>query len=93
MAFDPNVAAMVVVPVTANPVSVLVGRLDVVAGDPDVSVTVPTVIAVMPGPTWVLVWWGWDDFYGVRWGWSNADNNLGSGGKCGREHDPAYSGR
>jgi len=54
-----------------------IGGLSVVSGDPDVSVTIPAVIAVMPGPTGVLVWgWG-DDFDWTRRGRANPDDNLG----------------
>jgi hypothetical protein len=82
VAFDPDIAATSMIPVTLDPAGVGVGGLGIVSRNPDVAVAVPAVIAVMPGPAWVLAWHGWNDFNGARWGWSDANNDLGLCNAC-----------
>ena len=82
MTFDPNIATVALVPVTGDPVGVGVGWFGVVSVDPDVVVAVPAVIAVVPGPTRVLVWWGGNDFNGARRRRSDANNDLSLCNAC-----------
>lgn len=77
MTFDPDIATMALIPVATNPVSMGVWWLDIVSGDPDVTVAVPAVIAVMPSPAGVLVGWSRDNFDGAWGRWSNPYDDLG----------------
>jgi hypothetical protein len=80
--FNPDVAAAALIPMAANPMGVGVGWLDIVSGNPHVTVAVPTVIAVVPGPAWVLVGWGRDYFNAMRRGRADTDDNLGLCNAC-----------
>src|SRR5579875_1813165 len=53
MAVDPNVAARCVAPVAGDPAGAGVGSGDVSAGDPDITGTVPAMVAWLPNPAWV----------------------------------------
>jgi hypothetical protein len=91
MAFDPDVATATVIPVAFDPVSMWVGGLLIASGDPDVTLAIPAVIAVMPGPITVLGWgWG-NDFDGARWRRADADDDLGAGRKCAGQKDETES--
>jgi hypothetical protein len=52
------------------------GWLLIGTGDPDVALSVPAVVAVVPGPVAVLGRWRRDDFAGRRWR-PDADGDLG----------------
>jgi hypothetical protein len=80
--FDPDVAAATVVPVAWNPAGVGVRWLNIVSGDPDVVVAVPAVIALVPGPTGVLVRRRGNNLDGTRWGWADANDDLGLCDAC-----------
>jgi hypothetical protein len=82
VAFHPDVAAATAGPVTVDPAGVGMWGLGVISGDPDVAVTVPAVIATVPGP--VAMCWGWwrDRFYGTGWGWAYANDYLGLSDAC-----------
>jgi hypothetical protein len=77
VAFNPDVAAASVGPVAADPDGVGVWRFHIVSGNPDVAVAVPAVVAVVPGPAGVLVWWWRDYLNRVRWGRADSDDDLG----------------
>jgi hypothetical protein len=62
VSFDPDPAAAAMVPVSFDPTGVGVGWFDVGAGNPDVAVAVPTVIAGVPGPVTMLSWGRRNDF-------------------------------
>jgi hypothetical protein len=70
--FDPDVAVAVVIPMTVNPMGVSVRRLNVGSGNPDVAVTIPAVIASVPGPVGVLVRGRRNDF---MWPFGRTDAN------------------
>ena len=55
VSFYPDVAVVVMVPVTVDPAGVGMRRLLVDAWNPDVPVAVPAVVACVPGPIGVLV--------------------------------------
>ena len=60
VAIAPDVAAALVDPFASNPDGVSVGWLDIRSADPDVAISVPAVVALMPGPVGVFVrWWGY----------------------------------
>jgi hypothetical protein len=80
--FDPDVAAVVLVPVTGDPVGVGVGRFDVGSGDPDVAVAVPTMVAIVPGPARVFVRGDRDHFDWTRRGRTDSDHDLGLCNAC-----------
>jgi hypothetical protein len=92
VAFNPDVTVAMMVPVARDPAGMRVGRFDVVAGDPDVLVAVPAVIALVPGPTGVLMGWRGNHFNGVRWGRADADYYLGIGDACRRKEEVGCSG-
>jgi hypothetical protein len=75
--FDPDVAAVALVPVTADPVGVGVGWLGVVSGDPDVAVAVPAMVAIVPGPARVFAGCDGDYFDWTRRGRADSDDDLG----------------
>ena len=75
--FNPDVAATPVDPVPFDPAGVGVRWLDIVSGNPYVAMAVPTVIAVVPGPAWMLTGWGRNDFNTVRRGRADTNNDLG----------------
>jgi hypothetical protein len=64
--FDPDVASTGMAPVTGNPDGVGARRLSPSAGDPDVTGTVPAVIAADPGPARVRPRAGMFDDYRRR---------------------------
>jgi hypothetical protein len=80
--FDPDVAAMALVPVTGDPVGVGVGWFDVGSGDPDVAVTVPAMVAIVPGPARVFVRRDGDNFDWTRRGRADSDDDLGLCNAC-----------
>jgi hypothetical protein len=91
VAFDPNVAAIVMGPVTVDPDGVGVGWFHVGSGDPDVGVAVPAVIASVPGPIGVLMGWGRNVL--DRTGrWADPDDDLGLCNTC-REEERAGNSR
>jgi hypothetical protein len=49
------------------------------SGNPDISVTIPTVIARVPGPVTVLGRRRRNDFNGTRRWWADTNNHLGWG--------------
>jgi hypothetical protein len=57
--FSPDVAVVAVIPTTIDPSGVGMWGLLVGSGNPDVAVTVPAMVASVPGPIGVLV--------GTRW--------------------------
>jgi hypothetical protein len=81
VAFYPDIASAAVVPVAFYPVGVGVGGRHVAAGDPDIGVAVPAVVAGVPGPIAVLGRRCGDDFHRARWGRADADDNLSAGGR------------
>jgi hypothetical protein len=82
VAFDPNIATVTLVPVTGDPAGVGVGWFDVGSRDPDVAVTVPAVIAVVPGPTGMLAGYGGNDFVRSLRGRADANDDLGLCNAC-----------
>jgi hypothetical protein len=82
MAFHPDVAVAVVVPVAIHPLGMRVGRLDVSSGNPDIGVTVPAMIAGVPCPIRMLMGWGRDMFDGTRRR-TDTDDDLSLGDTCG----------
>jgi hypothetical protein len=91
VAFDPDVTAVSVGPVTIDPVGVGVGWLYIDSGNPDVGMAVPAVVASVPGPIWMLVWGRRDDFVRAL-GWSDTDDNLGLCNACGEKQCAGNSG-
>jgi hypothetical protein len=81
VAFYPDVAFTVVVPVAIDPVSMGVRWFDVGSGNPDVAIAVPAMIATVPRPVGMLVGWRGDDFVRAL-GWTDADDYLGLGDAC-----------
>jgi hypothetical protein len=81
VAFNPDVAFAVMIPVPGDPVGVSMGRFNIVSGDPDVAIAVPTVITVVPSPAGMLVGWRRDVLDGAC-GRANANNNLGLSDAC-----------
>jgi len=75
VSFDPNVFAVAMVPVAFDPASVWMWRRNVLAGDPNVGVAVPAMIAGVPGPVAVLVRRRWNHFVRTRRR-ANGDVNL-----------------
>jgi hypothetical protein len=90
VAFYPDVAAGAGAPVAFYPMGSAVRRLSVVAADPDVAGSVPAVEAGLPDPAGMRG--GGNDFYGTRWRWAEADNNLGSCGERGGEDESSGDG-
>jgi hypothetical protein len=90
----PHIASAARAPVTFHPVRVGVGRTLVVAGDPDVAVTVPAVVARVPGPVAVLRGRHGDDLNGARRRRPNADDDLRSGnGSAGGKNKTGNGGK
>ena len=85
MAGVPDVASALGTPLAFNPNSAAMGRAAVATGNPDVAVTVPTVIAGDPDPVAVNGWGRGDDFYGARRRRANADHDLRVGHADGEE--------
>jgi len=81
VAFYPDVAASSMIPVALDPVGMSVGWFNVGSWDPDVSVAIPPVIAVVPGPAGVLVGYRGDDFVRSLRG-SDTNNDLGLCNAC-----------
>jgi hypothetical protein len=81
VAFNPDVAAAPVVPVTVDPAGVGVGWFHVGSGNPDVAIAVPAVVAGVPGPVGVFVWRTRNDF---MWplGGTDTDDDLGLCNAC-----------
>jgi hypothetical protein len=64
---------------------VLIGRLSIMARNPDVTMTVPAVIALLPNPAAMLEGWRRNTLNRARRRWADAYNHLCSGGKgCGQ---------
>jgi hypothetical protein len=76
VSFVPDVTAALAAPLTLHPNRATTRGTLVVAADPDVTMTVPAVIAADPDPIAVLVGHNRDDFDRTRWRRSDADNNL-----------------
>jgi hypothetical protein len=91
VAFDPDVAFAVVVPVAVDPVGVGVGWFHVGSGNPNIPVTVPAVVAGVPGPVWVLVRWGRNVLDGTG-RWADPDDDLGLCNACREEECAGDSG-
>jgi hypothetical protein len=81
MTFGPDIAFTSAVPMTVDPAGVWMRRLLIDTGNPDVAVTVPTMIATMPGPIAMLGWRWWNNFMRT-FRWSNTNDNLGLGNTC-----------
>jgi hypothetical protein len=82
--FNPDVAATPVIPVAVDPARVGVGWFNVVSGNPDISIAVPAVVACVPCPVGVLMWWWRYDF--VRsFGGTDTDNDLSLSHACGEQ--------
>jgi hypothetical protein len=78
VAFCPDVAFTVVIPVSVDPASMSMGWFNVGSGNPYVAISVPAVVAGVPCPVGVLVGCRRNDFMGsLRW--SNTDDDLGLG--------------
>jgi hypothetical protein len=90
VAFHPDIAFAMMVPVPVDPTSVGMGWFDVSSGDPDVGVAVPAVVAGVPGPIGVLVGWGRNVLDGTG-GWANPYDDLGLCNAC-REEERAGDG-
>jgi hypothetical protein len=84
VAFYPDVAVVVMVPVTGFPAGVGMRRLLVCAWNPDVVVAVPAVVAGVPGPIGVFVRWR-RNYLVDRSGWADAYYDLRVGDACGEE--------
>jgi hypothetical protein len=84
VSFYPDVAVVVMVPVTFDPAGVRMRRLLVYAWNPDVSVAVPAVVACVPGPIGVLVRGRRNYLVDWRW-WTDAYHDLGVRYTCGEE--------
>jgi hypothetical protein len=82
--FHPDIAAAAMIPVAIDPASVRVRWLHIRTGNPDVGVTVPTVISSVPGPVSVFGRRGRDSLYRT-WRRSNTDNHLGLGNAGGKK--------
>jgi hypothetical protein len=50
----PDVATALMNPLASNPDGVAMGWLDIGSGDPDVAISVPAMVALMPGPVGVF---------------------------------------
>jgi hypothetical protein len=57
--FNPDVAIVMVVPVTVDPAGVGMRRPLINAWNPNILIAVPAVVACVPGIVWVFVgrWW------------------------------------
>jgi hypothetical protein len=84
VAFDPDVAVAVVVPVAVDPAGVGVRRFYVGSGNPDVAIAIPAVVAGVPGPIWVLMGWGRDVFNGAGRG-TDTNYDLTLHNTCGEK--------
>jgi hypothetical protein len=91
VAFHPDIAFAMVVPVAVDPTSVGMGWFDVGSGNPDITVAVPAVVAGVPGPIGVLVGWGRNtlDRTGRR---ADPDDDLGLCNACREEEGAGDSG-
>jgi hypothetical protein len=84
--FDPDVTTVAMGPVAFDPARMRTWRFSVVSGDPDVTLTVPAVVAGMPGPTRMFVWRSRNHFYRAwRWG-ADTDDDLGIGRGASCQH-------
>jgi hypothetical protein len=90
--FNPDIAFAMMIPVPANPVGMGMRWLDVISGDPDVRMAIPTMVAFMPGPSRMLVRRWRYGFDGSR-RWPNADHNLGLSNARGHEKHTSGSGK
>jgi hypothetical protein len=91
MAIVPDVAATLVDPLASNPDGVSVGWFDIRSGDPNVAISVPAVVALMPSPVGVFVrGWGYalDDV--GRGADANDDLSLGKGSHAQKEYRRCY---
>jgi hypothetical protein len=84
VAFAPYITVAMVVPVAVDPASVGVGWGDIGTGDPDVAVSVVTVIAGMPSPVGMLVGWRRNTLHGARRR-TDTDYDLGLCDACGKK--------
>jgi hypothetical protein len=91
VAFDPDVAVAVMIPVAVDPLGVGVGWFHVRAGDPDILVTVVAVVAGVPRPVGVLMRWWRDAFDRPLWR-TDADDDLGLRNACGEKYCAGKSG-
>src|ERR1700679_25991 len=71
--FDEDILAAAVSPMTGDPVSAVMWRFDVGAGNPDVVVAFVAMVAGVPNPITMFAWWWGNDFAGRRRG---ADTNV-----------------
>jgi hypothetical protein len=84
VAFDPDVAVATVVPVTVDPVGMGVWWFHIGSGNPDVALTIPTMVAVVPCPVGMLVGRRRNDFMRTLWR-TYTDYDLGLGYACGKK--------
>ena len=82
MTFYPDVAFAMVIPVAVNPVGVGMGCFDIGSGNPDVAVTVPAMVAIVPSPARVFVRRDGDNFDWTRRGRADSDDDLGLCNAC-----------
>jgi hypothetical protein len=76
VSFNPDVASAAMSPVAIYPMGMRVWGLLVNAGDPDIAVAIPAMIAVMPGPITMLGRRRRDDFMRAFGWWTEADDDL-----------------
>ena len=86
----PDVASAFGDPGTFNPDGTAMGWTAIAAGDPDVAMAVPAMVAGNPDP--IAMRCDGDDFHGTRRGWADADDDLCVGCTYG-EKESAYSGQ
>jgi len=70
----PDVATALFAPLTWDPDGAGMGWPTVGAGDPDITVAVPAMIAGNPDVAGVRR--SWNDFNRARWRWADADDDL-----------------
>jgi hypothetical protein len=89
VAFDPDVATATVGPVAIHPMGAAMGRFGIKAGMPYIGVSIPDVIAGVPGPVTMLRGRGRNDFDGTRWGRTDANDDLRTRGQGAGEENSA----
>ena len=70
-----GMGAAAMLPASSDPAGMGMRRLDVRAGNPNVVVALPAVVASVPNPVAVL-WWKWRTGFDDASGRSDADDNL-----------------
>ena len=77
VAFDPDIAATAMGPVSLHPTRMRMRWLSVVAGNPYVAATVPAMVAGLPDPVTMLWRRGGNHFDRARRRRADADDDLG----------------